>query len=88
MADINETTNQQRDQQKRAVVVVVIARATAAVTTVTQQQDGAAMATVMDSNGRCNGNATIGKRLGEMILAPKRRDFDTANNMRKKLRNE
>ena len=46
------------------------------------------MTTVMDSNGRCNGNTTIGKRLGERILAPKRQDFDAVDNMRDKLRDE
>ena len=66
----------------------MIATATAAVTTVTRRCDGAAMTTVMDSNGRCNGNTTIGKRLGERILAPKRQDFDAVDNMRDKLRDE
>ena len=67
-ADNNTTTNQQRDQQKWVVVAVVIATATAAATTTTRRHNSEATAMVMDDDGRCNGNATIGKMLGKKIL--------------------
>ncbi len=51
-------TNQQRDQQKQVVVVVAIATAMAAATTVTRRHDGNAMGTMMDGDGRYNGNVT------------------------------
>ena len=47
--------------------------------------NGNATATVMDGNGRCNGNTTIGKRLGKRILAQKRQDFDVAEGIHDEL---
>jgi hypothetical protein len=57
-ADNNATTNQWRDQQKWAVEVAAIATAMAAATMATRRQVGNATGTVMDGDGRCNGNAT------------------------------
>ena len=66
----------------------MIATATAAAMTATRRHNSNAMAIVMDGNGQCNGNATIGKRLGKRILAQKCRDFDVANDIHHKLCNK
>ena len=66
----------------------MITTAMAAAMTATRWRNGDATATVMDSDGRCNGNTMIEKKLGERILAWNCRDFDVAGNIRDKLRNK
>ena len=66
----------------------MIATATPAATTATRQRDGNAAAMVMDSDGWCDDNAMIRKRLGKRIVVRKCPDFDVADDICNELRDE
>ncbi len=61
-------------------MVVAIATAKAVATMATQRQDGNAMATVMDGDGRCDGNAIATTAMEGVTATLQQRDGDGRRN--------